>query len=264
MKRKRFTLIELLVVIAIIAILTSMLIPALQKAREASKAVGCTNNLKQVYTYFAMYAGDFRGMMPYGKHFSNTSNIYWEDWFSAAGYLQFNRTTDTDISKNAIWGCPVNWRFFGKVELGRSRGYGRLNFYSVNWEGPVLDVANVSNGRVYYAHKMKPNAPLLLDNVNRVLKSGSTTEPGLNYGQQIINISPSDVWGTTSNTGTSMVAAKHNGNISLVTFSGSALMIQPYQLREYFDAYYGREKVGTKRKAPCWYVDKSFNSIEVL
>ena len=165
MKIKSFTLIELLVVIAIIAILTSMLIPALQKAREAGKAAGCTNNLKQVYTYFAMYAGDFRGMMPYGKYFTNNTNIYWEEWFSAAGYLKWDKNTDTDISKNAIWGCPVNWRHFGKVELGRSRGYGRLNFYSANWEGPILDIANVVYGRVYYSHKMKPNAPLLLDNV---------------------------------------------------------------------------------------------------
>ena len=260
MKNKRFTLIELLVVIAIIAILTSMLIPALQKAREAGKAAGCTNNLKQLYTYFAMYAGDFRGMMPYGKYFTNNTNIYWEEWFSAAGYIS---NINTDISKNSIWGCPVNWRHFGKVELGRSRGYGRLNFYSVNWEGPVLDIPNVVYGRVYYSQKMKPNAPLLLDNVNRVTQSGNTN-PGVNYGQQVITISPQDVWGTTSNTSLSMVAAKHNGNISLVTFSGSALMIQPYQLPEYFEAYYGREKTSAKRKAPCWYVDKTFTSIQIL
>jgi hypothetical protein len=41
-------------------------------------------------------------------------------------------------------------------------------------------------------------------------------------------------------------------------------MIQPYQLPEYFEAYYGREKTSAKRKAPCWYVDKTFKSIQVL
>lgn len=71
MKRGKFTLIELLVVITIIAILASMLLPVLNKARDQARFIACSSNLKQVTGAVIMYTDDNSGWASKGEMVPN-------------------------------------------------------------------------------------------------------------------------------------------------------------------------------------------------
>jgi prepilin-type N-terminal cleavage/methylation domain-containing protein len=112
-----FTLIELLVVIAILAILASMLLPALSRSQDKARAAQCINNLRQWGLAFRLYGDDHNDFLPRrGQGVKPLSQIDRpEDWFNALPpyfnqqpYLQFF-TANQKLKPhcNSVFVCPT-------------------------------------------------------------------------------------------------------------------------------------------------------------
>jgi len=100
--RKAFTLIELLVVIAVIAILMSILMPALQRAREGGKRAACMGNLKQLTLAWNMYADENDDKLVNGATgFSNT-NQTWGDHRNEKAWVDGYSQDVWDVQVKAI------------------------------------------------------------------------------------------------------------------------------------------------------------------
>ncbi len=218
--KRNFTLIELLVVIAIIAILAALLLPALNKARERSRAANCMGNQKQIGQACALYASDNGDRLPLVRF---TSGNWWTR--TLREYLNVPAADGVKIVKAKVFTCETSKEIDNYVNnYTVNSNYGYNNYFG-----------NVGTDSWQYPATGKEYAPRLLGRfrmASRVSMLCDFARTNSSHGSAFFNPINTTAWQTVTGPG-NIDRYRHSGKCNYLFVDGHGAT---KDLMDFYDA----------------------------